>query len=274
MVILVVGGAGYIGYEVCLYLKAQGHEVWALDPDAHRSTVLHAHKIRSLVDSVENVVVYPEAVKRFDAIINLTGGYNDHKYTWDPTISPTPQLMANIYLRQANKTCRIVHASTQHIYSTPDMNKERSKPSPETMYGIIQSMAETPIRDDDNAVILRLGTVWGKGTFVNWETWGNHLFSLKSSKDYIDIYYPYSMLCMLSMHNVKRALEWALKAQSGVYNVADKIGLRWDIAKEVLNGYPCTERKATGGFSIGMDCERIVKAGFVFEPYDLGFDDV
>lgn len=273
MVVLVVGGAGYIGYEICLHLSAKGHEVWSLDPNNHRSEVLIARRVRSVVDVIQNSIRYADFFKKFDAIINLTGGYNDDRYHWDTTINPTPQLMSNIYLRQV-ADCRLVHISTQHVYNSPDMNRERSKPTPGTMYGIVQFMAETIVREDANAVILRCGTVWGKGTFINYNLWGNHLFGLKASNDLVDIYHPYSVICMLSMHNAKRAIEWALTGQSGVYNVADKVGLRLDIAKEVLGDYPCTERKASGGFSIGMDCERIVKAGFVFEPYDLEMPDV
>jgi len=208
----------------------------------------------------------------FDTIINLTGGLDDANVS-GLGLSAMTQSCSNLSIRDACPDARIVHVSTQFVYSTPDMNKERSKTNPQCDYGVVQSMAETALENDDNSVVLRFGTVWGKGTFTRYDTWGNHLFKAMEEKKYIDVYNPKCMVGMLSLHNAHRAILWAMTAEPGVYNVADWVGIKEDIVKATLKEYLYTNRPITQGFSIGMDCNRIQRKGFEFEPYELGFEN-
>jgi len=262
-VILLVGGAGYIGFD----LPMKGT---ILDISGRRSVTALGHGYKFLVGNVAETPTRKDLLERFDAVINLTGGLDDgHLNGLGP--GAMVQACANLSIREACPNARIVHISTQYVYSTPEMNKERSKTDPQCDYGVVQAMAEKSLENDDNAVILRFGTVWGKGTYTRFDTWGNHFFELMSNKQFVDLNYPKNMISMLSLHNAHRAIMWALEAEPGVYNVADYVGIREDIAKSVLGDYVYTNRPFTNGFSIGMDCNRIQRKGFEFEPYKLGF---
>lgn len=265
MKVLVVGGVGYIGYQVSLGLRDEGHNVFILDPDSSRvPQAMHA-KLKFINGEVLGIGINRTFLESFEAIVNLTGGLDDYNlYGVDSGF--VSQACALRFLRDCNPSARIVHISTMYVYSRAEMNKERSKATPSCDYGICHLMAESSIQDDSNAVILRFGTVWGGARFVRWDTWGNHLVRLMDQKQPIDINYPNAVICLLSMRNAVRSVVWAVSGERvGIFNVADKIGLRLDIVKEVLKDYPYTRRPYSNGFSIGMDCTKIKKAGFSFQ---------
>lgn len=258
MKVLVVGGAGYIGIEACLKLREE-HVVWALDPSPDRTMFLFRNKVKCIASKVlEKCLEGP--LSAFDVIINLTGGLDDANLSG----SVDQQALSTKYLRDAAPKARLVHVSTMYVYSTSDMNKERSKPNPIMDYGFAHLMAEQPLLNDDNAVILRFGTVWGESTFTRYDTWGNHFFKHIEDKS-VEVLYPKSMICLLSMHNAIKSIVWALDSPAGIYNVADKIGFREDLAKEIVGDVPMTVRKHTSRISIGMDTSRIQKVGFSFD---------
>lgn len=273
---LVVGGAGYIGFEVSKALR-EDYDVWVLDVNDDDCITLVSNKIKFLVGDVVDTYKRPKIMQEFSVIVNLTGGLNDHRLWIRDGINFKSQVCAPMCLRLSNSKARIVHVSSQYVYSTPDMNKERAKAIPACDYGQVMLMSEQALSGDENAVVLRLGTVWGRGMFTNWSSWGNHLYEKKRRGEMIDIFYPTSVLCLLSMENAVRSILWALTSTPGIYNVADKVGFREDIAKEVLGDYPYTNRLSTRAISIGMDCTRIVKQGFKFVKYgssELGLEEL
>lgn len=272
MRILVVGGAGYIGYDLCKVLKAMHHDVTVLDLSSSRMPQLMAAGIRLLVGRVSGTIERKDLMGLFDVVINLTGGLDDaHLHGLGATAME--QACGPLYIRDACPDARIVHISTQYVYSSPEMNKERSTSEPSCDYGIIHVMAEGSINNDPNAVVLRFGTVWGLGTFTRWDTWGNHFVPLMKQNQPVDLNFPNNMICLLSLKNAIRSILWAIEGNPGTYNVADTIGIQEDVAKEVLGSYIYTNRAFTNGFSIGMDCNKIQRRGFEFKSHDLGFGD-
>lgn len=262
--VIVIGGAGYIGFDLPF-------EKTILDISGSRSAAALTRGTKFLVGNVSEMPNRKDLLARFDVVINLVGGLDD-AHLYGLGIAAMTQACSNLSIREACPDARIIHVSTQYVYSSPEMNKERSKSNPACDYGVVQAMAEKALENDDNAVILRFGTVWGKGTYTRFDTWGNHLFQLMEEGKYVDLNYPKHMISMLSLHNAHRAIEWAMTADPGLYNVADCIGIREDIAKKALGDCPYTNRPFSNGFSIGMDCNRIQRKGFTFEPCELGYD--
>lgn len=272
MRILVVGGAGYIGFDLCKALKSMHYDVTVLDISSARMPQLLAADIRLLVGRISGVIERKDLMAAFDVVINLTGGLDDaHLHGLGPVAME--QSCGPLYIRDSCPEARLVHISTQYVYSSHEMNKERSTPEPSCDYGIVHVMAESSVNNDPNAVVLRFGTVWGIGTFTRWDTWGNHLVHLMKRSQPVDLYYPNNMICLLSLKNAIRSVVWALTGDPGVYNVADTIGIQEDVAKEVLGPYVYTNRPFTDGFSIGMDCNKIQRKGFEFKSHDLGFEN-
>lgn len=270
MKILVVGGAGYIGFEVATHLASTGHEVWSLDTNNARSVQLISYKVKTLVDSVENVRTGSAVLQTFDAVINLTGGVDDAGI-WD-AIQP-PQLLAVPLLRAACPSARIIHISTQYVFGVAEFNKERNKLSPQCNYGMTHCMAEAALVSDKNAIILRFGTVWGSATFTRWDTWGNHFQRAITQGDPLDLIFPKDLICLLSIKNAVAVISWALEVDApGIFHVADEIGFREDLAEKLVEGRaPITHRPRNGGVSVGMNCTKVSRAGFSFGEVDSGW---
>jgi len=255
MKVLIVGGLGYIGYEVARHLQ-QTHEVSVLDPASARVPLAVSHKLRCIVDSVEHAQQFPDYFTAFEAIVNLTGGLDDAHTDMMPAFSV--QACAPAYLKHASNA-RVIHISTQYVYSDAVLNKERSSPAPVCAYGLMHAMAEQAVQDE---VILRFGTVWGPGTYTRYDTWGNHLKQIVDASKPVEECYPNHLLCLLHISTAVRAVAWALEDGAGTYNVADKQGFKDELVQEFCGDVPVTFRRFTGGMSQGMDCSRIVKAGF------------
>jgi len=278
MRILVVGGAGYIGLAVSEVLRKLGHDVWVLDiKDQMRPFILNL-KIKYVVGSVIDLSLNNKIMAEFDTIINLTGGLDDAKlYGMGPMF--ISQACSAMYLKRASEHAKIVHISTQYVYgsSAPgelEMHSEREHTRAECDYGIAHVMAEQAISSDERAAILRFGTVWGNTRNTRWDTWGNHLHSLRRKGELIDLYHPHRTISMLTIQNAVKVIQWVIEEDiAGTYNVADRVGLREDTAREFLGDYPYTNRALSEGFSIGMNCNRVKKAGFEFEDNTPEFED-
>jgi len=269
MKVLVVGGAGYIGLATCEMLRDLGYDVWILDiRDQVRPFILNL-KIKYLLGSVLDVAQHKSALAGFDVIINLTGGLDD-AHLMGLGVHFVAQACSVMHLKRANEQAKIIHVSTQYVYNSSEpgeleMHSEREKPKPGCDYGISHIMAEQALASDDSSIVLRFGTVWGKTRNTRWDTWGNHIFYLKRKNELIDLNHPHRTISMLTIHNAIKVICWAMGDVSGTYNVADKVGLREDLARELLGDFPFTNRRYSTGYSIGMDCSKIKKAGFQFD---------
>lgn len=259
---LVVGGAGYIGFEVAKALRDE-YSVYILDIKRNIIPIAIREKIKCLVDDVSSAV---SVRQHYDVIVNLTGGLDD-AHLYGVNEQAIKQVCAPLLLRQMSPAARIIHVSTQYVYDGSDLNKERVKELPVTDYGRVQLMAEYGIINDPNAIVLRCGTVIGKAQYPRWDTWGNHLISAKAKGESVYIYHPNAMICLLTIENIVEAVKWAVTAEpgAGTYNVADVVTTRLDAAKRLLGKYPITVHKSdTPDISVGMDVSRIIKAGFEF----------
>lgn len=268
MRILVVGGAGYIGFEVCKALRARDHVVYSLDTDNTRSIQLLSAEIRTIVDDVTNVRPGLAVFSMLDAIVNLTGGLDDASIGGDIQAA---QLLALPFLRSASSSAKIVHVSTQYVYGQPEYSKERNKCTPMCNYGTMHCMSESALVSDENSVILRMGTVWGPAVFTRWDTWGNHLIKAIKDEEPITIINPKDLICLLDMPNAVKSIIWAVEeAAPSVYNVANWIGYKEDLVlKFVTDGRAITFRNHPGGISVGMNCSKISNAGYIFEEVSL-----
>lgn len=267
MKILIVGGAGYIGTELSLHLKKE-HSVSVLDVNTHDMLpLLISKKIKVYTAPVLQFCdMHEDIVSDFEAIINLTGGPDDAYPNLQDREAFCQQALANEYLREANKDARIVHVSTCYVYSSPSLSKERGKARPITAYGRSQFIAELGGWCDPNFVSLRLGTVYGRAKHMRFDTWGNWFVNCLTD---IRVNFSKAIICLISMQNTIKVIEWALSKGEGIYNVADIIGQRGEVAEQFANGHPVTKLDHKPIISIGMDVSRVIKAGFKFEEVNV-----
>ena len=130
--ILVTGGAGFLGSNLCDRLLAHGHEVICLDNfyTGSRRNILH------LLDNpnftvLEHDITNPVFVQ-VDAIYNLACPASPQHYQYDPVHTLKTSVLGAINVLGLAKRlgAPILQASTSEVYGDPDVH-----PQPETYWG-------------------------------------------------------------------------------------------------------------------------------------------
>ena len=130
--ILVTGGAGFLGSNLCDLLVAQGHEVLCLDNfyTGSRRNVAHllAHPNFSII---EQDVTNPIFVQ-VDEIYNLACPASPQHYQYDPVHTMKTSVLGAINVLGLAKrvNARVLQASTSEVYGDPEVH-----PQPETYWG-------------------------------------------------------------------------------------------------------------------------------------------
>jgi UDP-glucuronate decarboxylase len=132
MVILVTGGAGFLGSHLCERLLGQGHEVLCLDNffTGRRNNVLH------LMDNPSFELIRHDVVDPFkfevDQIYNLACPASPVHYQYNPIKTVKTSVMGAINCLGLAKRvgARILQASTSEVYGDPEVH-----PQPENYRG-------------------------------------------------------------------------------------------------------------------------------------------
>lgn len=132
MVILVTGGAGFLGSHLCERLLGQGHEVLCMDNffTGRRKNVSH------LMDNPNFELIRHDVVDPFkfevDRIYNLACPASPVHYQYNPIKTVKTSVMGAINCLGLAKRvgARILQASTSEVYGDPEVH-----PQPETYRG-------------------------------------------------------------------------------------------------------------------------------------------
>ena len=126
MVILVTGGAGFLGSHLCERLLVQGHEVLCLDNffTGRRKNVLH------LMDNPSFELIRHDVVDPFkfevDQIYNLACPASPVHYQYNPIKTVKTSVMGAINCLGLAKRvgARILQASTSEVYGDPEVHPQ------------------------------------------------------------------------------------------------------------------------------------------------------
>jgi len=160
MNVLVVGGAGYIGGVTTDLLLESGHNARVYD------CLLYEESFRKPVDFVYGDIrdhdKLREHLKWADAVVWLAALVGDGACALNPELSVAVNQESVKWLAE-NFNGRIVFMSTCSVYGAQDTVLDESSPtSPLSVYAATKLAAEEYLRDS-NAIIFRLGTMFGVG---------------------------------------------------------------------------------------------------------------
>jgi len=191
MKILVTGGAGFIGSNLCVRLIADGHEVFVIDnlhPQIHGNNAEEESityntikgKVRFVKEDVCDVFCWAEFCNQdFDVIIHLaaetgTGQSMFNAYGYCKTNICSLALLNDIILRKKINAKKIILASSRSVYgdanldnfNLPIATKETDKLDPKSIYAITKLTQEQLLFSgfgDIPTTALRFQNVYGPG---------------------------------------------------------------------------------------------------------------
>lgn len=172
-IILVIGGAGYIGSGLLPRLLERGYTVRLLDllmfgkePIAH---VIHHPNLEIIQADFRQVDKVVEAMRGVDTVVHLGGLVGDPACALDENLTTEINLVATRTIAEIAKGMhvkRFIFASTCSVYGASDMVlNERSNLNPVSLYARSKIASEQVLNklqsDDFSVVILRFGTIFG-----------------------------------------------------------------------------------------------------------------
>lgn len=173
--ILVIGGAGFLGCVLTPKLLELGYKVKILDNlmygSSHLAQILSHPNCELLEGDIRNISTLVLALSDVDAVINLAAIVGDPACKNDPESAIETNYLANKAVAEACKyfqVNRFIYASTCSVYGQMDGANELNEDSPlnpVSLYAKSKIQSEEGILDlmDENfsPTILRMGTLYG-----------------------------------------------------------------------------------------------------------------
>lgn len=169
MRVLVTGGAGYIGDAVVEHLKALHDSPLVVDSLIYSDEYTRDDVGFKRLDITTPAFIEYIKHQRIDAIIHLAAIVGDAACQ----ISPERTRQINVdatrllvdFVKQYQPHTKFVFASTCSVYGAKDgVLDEASEARPLSLYAETKLEAEKIVRELDNHVIFRLGTIFGLST--------------------------------------------------------------------------------------------------------------
>ncbi|WBB46511.1 sugar nucleotide-binding protein [Verrucosispora sp. WMMA2044] len=156
MRVLVVGGSGFLGREVCRLAVRGG---WVVVGTCHSGEVgVPGVEVRRLDVTERAAVVDLVAAVRPDAVVATPYRYGDWAVTADGA--------AHVAYAAARVGARLVHISSDALHAgRPEAYADDDPPTPIFPYGAAKAAAETAVRAvDPGAVLVRTSLILGEGS--------------------------------------------------------------------------------------------------------------
>ena len=239
MNVLVVGGAGYIGGALTDILMHSGHHVRVYD------SLLYEESYRKTVDFVYGDIRGADRLllhlKWADAVIWLAALVGDGACALNPDITAAINQESVKWLAQ-NYGGRIVFTSTCSVYGAQDAVLDETSPtSPLSVYAATKLAAEEYLQDR-NAIIFRLGTLYGVGdqfSRIRLDLIVNTLTVRAHRHHKISVFGGGQFRPLLHVRDAAQAIADCLTSpHTGVYNLHRQNVRIIDLAYQVRNHFP------------------------------------
>ncbi|QEU88593.1 SDR family oxidoreductase [Streptomyces viridosporus] len=208
MRVLVVGGSGFLGYEVLRRAVAAGWDVAATyrtRPEELPPVTWYRADLRDPGRMGEVL-----ARTRPAAVINASSGHADWAVTADGA--------ARLALEAARAGCRLVHVSSDAVFSGADVHyPEEALPDPVSPYGAAKAAAETAVRVAvPEAAVVRTSLIVGHNRSAHEEA----VHALAAGRR-AGVLFTDDVRCPVHVDDLASALlEIAASDGSGVFHVA------------------------------------------------------
>ncbi len=239
MKVLVVGGAGYVGGAVTDLLMETDHEFRVYD------ALLYEESYRKPVDFIYGDVRDTEKLKLHlrwaDAVIWLAAIVGDGACALNPDISIAVNQESVRWLAE-NFDGRIVFLSTCSVYGAQDAVLDEQAPTnPLSVYAVTKLAAEGYLQGK-NAIIFRLGTLFGVGDLfsrIRLDLVVNTLTVRAYRHGKITVYGGDQFRPLLHVRDAAQAVVDALEQpHTGVFNLHRQNVRIIDLAYQVRNHFP------------------------------------
>jgi nucleoside-diphosphate-sugar epimerase len=236
---LIVGGAGYVGGAVTDLLEKSSHQFRVYDK------ILYEDSYRKPVDFVYGDVRDFDRLKPLlewaDAVVWLAAIVGDGACQLDPdtTIAvneKTVEWLSNSY------DGRVIFTSTCSVYGARDAELDENSPkNPLSLYAATKLKAES-LLEGKNAVIFRLGTLFGVGDLfsrIRMDLVVNYLTVKAHTDGRIKVFGGEQFRPLLHVRDVARAIEMVLETtHTGIYNLHRQNVRIIDLSYQVRNHFP------------------------------------
>jgi len=169
--ILVTGGAGFVGSNLCATLSAQGHEVVAVDDLSNSRGISNSNSLKFLKsDIAENTWMKDLEGHHIDAVFHLAAQSSNATSFKNPKDDLKRNQLATqnvIEFCRQRGIRRLIFTSSMSVYGEPTQFPtpitERTRPA--TYYAIHKDASEkyVGLQDELNWTIFRLYTTYGFG---------------------------------------------------------------------------------------------------------------
>jgi len=233
MKILLVGGAGYVGGAIADLLKIK-HKVIVYDNLLYEENYLKPCNF-VFGDIRDNKKILPY-LKWADVVVWTSALVGDGACNINPDLTMEINVEAVKFLAK-NFNKKIIFFSTCSVYGARDgILSENSPVNPLSVYAHSKLKAEK-ILENKNAIIFRLGTLFGIGdkfSRIRMDLVVNTLVAKAIYKKEITVFGGNQYRPLLHVKDVARAVDAAIKSKKrGIYNLHLKNMVIYKIAEEI-----------------------------------------
>ena len=246
MRVLIVGGAGYVGGAVTDLLAETRHEIKVFD------ALLYEEDYRKRVPFVSGDIRDRGKLRAFldwaDSVVWLAAIVGDGACALNPDIATVINQGSVEWLVQ-NYDGRIVFISTCSVYGAQDKELEEESPTnPLSVYAATKLAAEKAL-GRKNAIIFRLGTLFGVGDLfsrIRLDLVVNTLVVRAAIDGVIRVFGGDQFRPLLHVRDAARAVIANLETSyTGVFNLNKQNVRIIDLAYQVRNHFPDIEIERT-----------------------------
>ncbi len=231
MNILLTGGGGYIGSVLTGYLLKEKYKVTVIDNFKFDQNTLALHcnnKNLSIIKSdIRNLELLKKIVKDFDVVIPLAGLVGAPICKFNKSEAKSINLESNLALfKILEKKQLVIMPTTNSAYGKGKINEvfdEKSKLKPISQYANHKLIVEKQLMKNENAISLRLATVFGMSPRMRTDLLVNN-FVYRAVKDkYIVLFESHYKRNYIHIRDVCRAFIHCIKnskiMKKNIYNL-------------------------------------------------------